>query len=209
MQDLFWRQVQAPFGSLWLGALGGQLCQLSWTPPQYAPAQSPDSADQMFLHQAQEPLSKSWRPRDRARTEAEAEAEANHWLLDRAELQLSQYWSGQRKAFDLPLRLVGTDFQLRVWEELKAIPLGQLRSYAQVAEGLGKPGGARAVGRACGKNPLPLFIPCHRVVSSGGLLGGYNGGLAIKEFLLSLESPSSTSKGYGKSSNFSDQSSGP
>lgn len=81
----------------------------------------------------------------------------------------------------------GTPFQLKVWKAIARIPFGKTRSYAQIAKAVGKPGASRAVGAACGANPLPLFIPCHRVVASNGSLGGFSGGLAIKRLLLRHE----------------------
>lgn len=81
----------------------------------------------------------------------------------------------------------GTDFQRKVWKEIEKIPFGSTRTYAEIAKALEKPGAARAVGSACGANPLPLFVPCHRVVASNGGLGGYSGGLDIKKKLLRIE----------------------
>jgi len=101
--------------------------------------------------------------------------------------QLRQYFAGKRQQFDLPLALAGTPFQLSVWEELSRIPYGETRSYGQIADRLGKHGAARAVGMANHVNPIPIIIPCHRVVRHDGSLTGYAGGLNIKESLLSLE----------------------
>lgn len=101
--------------------------------------------------------------------------------------QLGLYFAHLRKHFFLPLAPKGTAFQRRVWAELVRIPYGQVRTYAQVAQALGDRRLARAVGRACGANPLPIVIPCHRVVATGGGLGGYGGGLAVKRLLLELE----------------------
>ena len=81
----------------------------------------------------------------------------------------------------------GTDFQRKVWREIEKIPLGKTRTYAEIAKAIGSPGAARAVGSACGANPIPLFVPCHRVVASNGGLGGFSGGLDIKKKLLRLE----------------------
>jgi methylated-DNA-[protein]-cysteine S-methyltransferase len=86
-----------------------------------------------------------------------------------------------------PLHPHGTDFQKAVWKKLQAIPFGVTRSYAQIAAATGKPGAARAVGAACAANPIPLLIPCHRVIASNGTLGGFSGGLAIKKALLRAE----------------------
>ena len=101
--------------------------------------------------------------------------------------QLSEYFAGKRRQFDLPLVLRGTPFQLSVWRELLRIPHGETRTYGQIADNLGKRGAARAVGRSNHDNPIPVIVPCHRVVGHDGSLTGYAGGLNIKEKLLSLE----------------------
>ena len=101
--------------------------------------------------------------------------------------QLDSYFTGERTTFDLPLAPVGSEFQQRVWAALRQIPYGQTQSYAEVAERIGSPGGARAVGLANGKNPIGIIIPCHRVVGSNGSLTGYGGGLDRKRQLLDLE----------------------
>lgn len=107
-------------------------------------------------------------------------------LLDAARDQLAQYFAGRRRDFDLPLAPAGTAFQRRVWQAMAAIPFGATRSYGALARELAS--GARAVGMACGANPLPILIPCHRVVATAGL-GGYSGagGLDTKRALLTLE----------------------
>jgi len=101
--------------------------------------------------------------------------------------QLSAYFAGQLTAFDLALRPAGTPFQQEVWHALRAIPYGETRSYGQLAAALGRPAAVRAVGRANGSNPLPIVIPCHRVIGGNGALTGYGGGLAAKRWLLELE----------------------
>ncbi|MGY1669696.1 methylated-DNA--[protein]-cysteine S-methyltransferase [Geodermatophilus sp. SYSU D00710] len=101
--------------------------------------------------------------------------------------QLGEYLAGDREAFDLPLRPVGSDFELAVWQQLAGIPYGETRSYGAVAAAVGEPGGAQAVGLACGRNPLAVVVPCHRVVGADGSLVGFGGGLARKRFLLDLE----------------------
>lgn len=101
--------------------------------------------------------------------------------------QLAEYFSGQRRRFDLPLRLGGTAFQRQVWLALGDIPYGTTISYAELARKVGRPRAFRAVGQANGANPLPIVLPCHRVVASGGGLGGYGGGLDMKRRLLQLE----------------------
>lgn len=108
-------------------------------------------------------------------------------ILRRATAQLEEYFSGKRDHFDLPLHPRGTDFQQRVWHALKAIPFGETRSYKQIAVAIGNPQSARAVGAANGKNPLPLVIPCHRVIGATGKLTGFSHGVEIKAYLLQLE----------------------
>ena len=113
-----------------------------------------------------------------------ARAEAH---LDRAEVQLAEYFAGTRRTFDLDLDPAGTDFQLRAWKALQAIPFGQTISYGQQAAELGEPGAARAVGAANGRNPLSIVVPCHRVVAASGALTGFAGGLDTKAWLLDHE----------------------
>ena len=109
-------------------------------------------------------------------------------LLKQAAAELADYFAGKRKEFSLPLSPKGTDFQQRVWTALCQIPYGQTWSYAQLAAAVGNPRACRAVGGANGKNPLPIFIPCHRVIAADGTLGGYSDGLEKKKALLQLES---------------------
>ncbi len=101
--------------------------------------------------------------------------------------QLGEYFDGTRHDFDLPLAPRGTPFQLGVWRTLASIPYGETISYAQLAQRIGKPSAMRAVGAANGRNPLPLVLPCHRVIGSDGSLTGFGGGLPTKEFLLRME----------------------
>lgn len=101
--------------------------------------------------------------------------------------QLAAYFAGELTSFDIPLDPVGTEFQRRVWNGLRAIPFGQTRSYAQLAASIGNARACRAVGLANGRNPIAIVIPCHRVIAADGTLGGYGGGLARKTFLLELE----------------------
>jgi methylated-DNA-[protein]-cysteine S-methyltransferase len=101
--------------------------------------------------------------------------------------QLGEYFAGERTAFDLPLRPVGSDFELAVWGLLTRIPYGETRSYGYVAKAVSEPGGAQAVGAANGRNPLAIVVPCHRVIGADGSLVGFGGGLPRKRFLLDLE----------------------
>ncbi len=108
-------------------------------------------------------------------------------LLRRVESQLDEYFAGKRRSFDLPLEIPGSAFQERVWSELQRVPYGRTISYRELAERVDAAPAWRAVGRANGSNRLAVIVPCHRVVATGGGLGGYGGGLPAKRFLLDLE----------------------
>ena len=101
--------------------------------------------------------------------------------------QLGEYFAGERTDFDLALAPEGTEFQRRVWDGLRAIPYGETRSYAELARAVGRPGAARAVGAANGRNPITVIVPCHRVIGSNGDLAGFSGGVERKRMLLDLE----------------------
>lgn len=107
--------------------------------------------------------------------------------LQVAAVQLEEYFAGQREHFDLVLNPQGTEFQQEVWTSLRAIPYGQLRSYGDIAKSINRPKAVRAVGAANGRNPIPIIVPCHRVIGSNGSLTGFAGGLDMKEQLLKLE----------------------
>ncbi len=108
-------------------------------------------------------------------------------FLDLVERQVNEYFRGVRRAFSLPLDLRGSEFAIAVWNRLMKIPYGRTISYSVLAREVGRPGAARAVGAANGANPLPVIIPCHRVVHADGSLGGYGGGVWRKKFLLEFE----------------------
>ncbi len=121
-----------------------------------------------------------------------AQKPVHGWIADRNAFpevthQLAEYFSRKRRTFSLPLKLGGTPFQLAVWAVLRRIPYGETRSYGEVARALGRPQAVRAVGAANGKNPIPIIIPCHRVIGANGSLVGFGGGLALKRTLLELE----------------------
>ena len=107
--------------------------------------------------------------------------------FEKVRQQLREYFEGQRREFDIPLSLKGTDFQLSVWHELREIPYGTTVSYGEVAKRIDNPKAVRAVGAANGRNPIPIIVPCHRVIGSHGDLTGFGGGLDTKEALLRLE----------------------
>jgi len=113
--------------------------------------------------------------------------ESSTGALEEAARQLREYFSGSRKGFDLPLAPDGTDFQRTVWRELQNIPYGRTISYGELARRIGNSKASRAVGAANGSNPIPIVIPCHRVIGANGKLTGFGGGLPIKEKLLALE----------------------
>lgn len=108
-------------------------------------------------------------------------------VLRLARKQLGEYFAGKRRTFDLPLSPRGTEFQRSVWTTLATIPYGETVSYAQLAARVGKPSAMRAVGAANGRNPLPIVLPCHRVIGADGSLTGFGGGLPTKQYLLKLE----------------------
>lgn len=111
----------------------------------------------------------------------------NHALLYRAQKQLKEYFQGKRRIFDLLLCPQGTPFQQSVWSIMQEIPFGETKTYGEIAAALGNSNKARAVGGAANKNPLPIVIPCHRVIGSSGSLTGFAGGLETKKYLLNLE----------------------
>jgi len=129
-----------------------------------------------MVDQTYEPSRADWARNDAAFAEAVA--------------QLDAYFAGERTDFDVELDMRGTDFQQRVWKALLTIPYGETRSYGEIADQIGAPGAARAVGLANGHNPIAIIVPCHRVVTSGNMLGGYGGGLPVKALLLRLEGAS-------------------
>lgn len=150
-------RISSPVGELMLEAVDGALTRLA-----------PDTADP-------------------APDGDPAASRQNEEVLEEAAAQVRGYFRGTRRTFDLPLRLGGTAFQQRVWAALREIPYGQTISYGELAARIGAPGASRAVGLANGRNPIPIIVPCHRVVAADGTLGGYSGGLERKRRLLDLE----------------------
>ncbi len=126
-------------------------------------------------------------PKGSMRRDPEADWIFNEKPFEDVSRQLLEYFAGERKAFDLELDLKGTEFQLSVLEELQQIPYGTTASYADIARRIGRPKAVRAVGAANGRNPIPIIVPCHRVIGSHGDLTGFGGGLDTKEALLRLE----------------------
>ncbi len=113
--------------------------------------------------------------------------DGEHPVVGAAVVQLDEYFSGARRCFDLPLDLVGTDFQVKVWRSLADVPFGHTTTYGQQAARLGRPTAARAVGGANGRNPISIVLPCHRVIGVSGRLTGFAGGLDAKTWLLDHE----------------------
>jgi methylated-DNA-[protein]-cysteine S-methyltransferase len=159
---LYWRRYRAPQGfPLVLAATDTDLCAVSFS-------SDPDAFP-------------SWL---RAQTPRES---PDHSILIETVRQFDFYLRGGLRDFNLPLAPRGTAFQHRVWDRLRAIPYGETRSYRDIASAIGSPNAVRAVGRANGTNPLPIVVPCHRVIASDGSLCGFGGGLDIKRCLLELE----------------------
>ena len=158
-------QYQTPFGELILGSMGQHLCLCDW-------------------------LHRKMRTSIDERIQSGLRAvyvEGSSGILEETKKQLARYFQGERKEFDLPLLLVGSDFQKRVWNALLQIPFGKTESYAGLAKKLGDEGAIRAVAAANGANAISIVVPCHRIVGSDGSLTGYAGGLVTKRKLLHLE----------------------
>jgi len=126
-------------------------------------------------------------PKGSMRRDPEPDWIYNEKPLAEARRQLTEYFAGERKAFDLPLQLSGTEFQVSVFEALQNIPYGETVSYGEIARRIGRPKAMRAVGAANGRNPIPIVVPCHRVIGSSGDMTGFGGGIDTKEALLRLE----------------------
>ena len=137
----------------------------------------------LTLHARDGALTGVWMEDDRELAERRDDSSP----LGEARRQLDAYFAGELREFDLPLAPSGSAFQLRVWEELRAIPYGDTISYGELARRVGDPSAARAVGLANGRNPLPVVVPCHRVIGADGSLTGFGGGLDRKRRLLELE----------------------
>ena len=132
-------------------------------------------------------------PQGAMRREPESDWTHSESPFAEAAKQLTEYFAGERHEFDLPLRLNGTEFQLLVLDELCRIPYGETTSYGDIAKRIGRPKAVRAVGAANGRNPIPIIVPCHRVIGSGGALTGFGGGLDTKKTLLKLEAENNPS----------------
>ena len=169
------RYYDSPCGKIILGATTGELCLCDWM--------GKDCAAKNL--------------RRIVRTLNAELREESSPVLERTKAQLDEYFSGRRKAFDLPLRLVGTPFQKRVWRALQEIPFGETRTYREIAGQAGNLKAVRAAAQAIGANGICIIIPCHRVVGSDGSLTGFAGGLDIKKALLEAEARAQTLADFG------------
>jgi methylated-DNA-[protein]-cysteine S-methyltransferase len=159
------QRYQTEIGELLLGAFGDRLCLVG-----FADKRTGGAID------------------DGIRKKLGAEfAVQNDAVLEKTREQLGEYLNGNRQEFDIPLLMVGTDFQRRVWQALMRVPYGATSTYGQIAEDVGSPGAVRAVGNANAANPISIIVPCHRIIGSNGGLVGYGGGLSLKKWLLRLE----------------------
>ncbi len=164
MKEVVYARVDSPVGRVWVAATEMGVCKISLGAER-------SGAFLSWLSQHVHPL------------QVVEDAE----LMTVATSQLDEYFSGARRSFDLPLDVHGTAFQTAVWSQVARIPYGATASYGDVAQLVGRPKASRAVGAALGANPLPIVIPCHRVIGSGGALVGFGAGLDAKETLLRLE----------------------
>jgi len=166
---LYWRETASPLGTLTLVASERGLCSVEF-------GAFADVAGRLA-----EWAGRWWRE------PVLAPAPEGHPLLAAAQRQLDAYFRGELNAFTIPLDLRGTPFQLKVWEALCRVPYGATASYGEIAAAVGRPKASRAVGGANNRNPVPIIVPCHRIIGADGSLVGYGGGLWIKEHLLALE----------------------
>lgn len=163
MKKLYAREMDSPIGRLLVvSGEDGSLVEI------------------LFESEPREPLERKWLARS-------FQVSADSTRGQQAVNQLHDYFEGRRRKFELELAAHGTDFQRTVWQALMEIPFGETRTYKEIAERIGKPRAVRAVGAANGQNPIPVVVPCHRVIGSNGKLTGYAGGLGIKQKLLELE----------------------
>ena len=169
METILVRHYRSPYGELILGSFGGRLCLCDWVSDEKRRA-TVDKRIRQALHAGYE--------------------EGTSEVISKTVLRLDEYFARKRMTFDIPLLLIGTDFQKAVWRELQNIPYGETVSYGGLARRLGNPKAVRAVAAANGANALSILIPCHRVVGSHRELTGYAGGLAAKRGLLALEANS-------------------
>jgi O-6-methylguanine DNA methyltransferase len=172
-EGVYYQSVSSPIGEIWIACSERGLLKIDLS-----------TSEERFLAGLRR-LTTSKPVRDESR-------------FSRVERMLGEYFNGMRIDFDIPLDMKGTGFQREVWRAIGRIPYGRLSSYGRIAEEIGKPGAVRAVGNAVGANPLPIVVPCHRVIRGDGGLGGYGGGVDLKLYLLSLEGVVEMGRGWSK-----------
>lgn len=170
MAYIYYRHLDTPIGSLVLAATEQGVCRIGF--------------DSGFSRESQLEQLERWA---RKVNEGGIAPALDNGVLDEAAGQLEEYFAGRRRDFQLPLDLRGTPFQQRVWQALTRIPYGAVHSYKQVGEAIGASKAVRAVGGANNRNPVPIIVPCHRVIGADGQMVGYAGGLSVKRLLLELE----------------------
>ncbi|MDF2923589.1 MAG: [Fe-S]-binding protein [Paenibacillaceae bacterium] len=170
MSVIYYKYLEAPIGRLLLCSTERGLCRIGFDRSR----QQEEELEEL----------EQWA---RLRIAADSRLLEGGFHIEEAEEQLRQYFAGERSGFSVSLDLHGTPFQQQVWQSLAKIPYGEVRSYKQIAQNIGSPKAVRAVGGANNRNPVPVIIPCHRVIGASGDMVGYAGGLTIKQMLLELE----------------------
>ena len=183
MKKVYCRELNTPVGQVILGVEEGQLCLCDWKNSKRRMLNG-NRIKRLLDAEFVDVTSMQYKPESLIEEKSLKDAVA---ILDETERELAEYFFGSRKSFDVPLLLVGTDFQKSVWQALREIPYGEIISYKDVSKAIGNPQAIRAVSQAIGSNPLSILIPCHRVVGSNGALTGYAGGIEAKRWLLELE----------------------
>lgn len=173
--EMILQEVDTPVGEILLGAFDNKLCLCDWKCNKHRSQN--DNRLKRLLGVEYESITPIYNKVE----------DSSFLTILKAKQELDEYFVGKRMAFDIPLLMVGTDFQKRVWQALMSIPHGSTVSYLDVARRIGNPKSVRAVAQAIGSNPLSIFVPCHRVLGSDGTLTGYAGGVEAKRFLLQLE----------------------
>ncbi|MFD2618511.1 methylated-DNA--[protein]-cysteine S-methyltransferase [Terrilactibacillus laevilacticus] len=163
---VFVEEMETPVGPLTLVSLENGLCKIDF-----------GKLDVTL------PRIQGWLTKNRIQGEIKLDQEVHEEIIH----QLQDYFNGKRQSFNFPVVYIGTPFQIKVWKSLQSIPFGKTKSYKEIASIIGNPKAVRAIGSANNKNPIPIIVPCHRVIGTNGLLVGYAGGLDKKEFLLKLE----------------------
>ena len=183
MTKVYCRELTTLVGSLILGAIGDKLCLCDWKDSKRR-LQNANRIKRLLKAELVYIPSLQDEPKTLLEVNALKDSIA---VLDETERELREYFAGKRESFDIPLLMVGTDFQKSVWRSLQDIPYGEVVTYMDIALRIGNSQAVRAVSQAIGSNPLALLVPCHRVVGSNGKLTGFAGGLDVKTQLLELE----------------------